>query len=209
MLKVEKIVVNIRYMTVNSYILHADGENAVVIDPSAGYEQITSRLKELGKQCRAVLLTHGHFDHIIDTAKFRADGAKVYAHPLCAPKLKDKNLNLSRRLWLGGIAPSETDTLIKAGDILEFEGFRVRVMETPGHSADSCCFICEGYIFTGDTLFYGDYGRTDFYDSCHADLIRSIKRLFALPGDYIIHPGHEDSSTLDAERRHNLINNEF
>ena len=208
MLKVEKIIVSIKYMTVNSYILHAQGERAVVIDPSAGYNQISSQLKAMGKICEAVLLTHGHFDHIIDTQKFREDGARVYAHPLCAPKLKDKNLNLSRGLWTD-IPSAEVDKLVKDGDKLPFDGFEIKVLETPGHSADSCCYLCESYIFTGDTLFSQDYGRTDFYDSSHSDLLTSIKRLFALPGDYIIHPGHEQSSTLEAERKHNLINHEL
>lgn len=208
MLIVEKIVVNLRYMTANSYILYTKEGQAVVIDPSAGYAQITARLTTLGKKCKAVLLTHGHFDHMIDTAKFRADDAKVYAHPLCAPKLKDKNLNLSRSLWVD-IPPSETDVLIKDGDKINFGDFDIEVMETPGHSADSCCFITGDYIFTGDTLFYGDYGRTDFYDSNHKALISSIKRLFALKGDYTIHPGHEASSTLSAERKNNFINNEL
>ncbi len=208
MLKVEKIVVNIRYMTVNAYILYASGDKAVVIDPSAGYKQITSRLKALGKTCQAVLLTHGHFDHIIDTQKFREDGAQVYAHSLCAPKLKDNNLNLSCGLWTS-IPPFDADVLIKDGQVLSFDSCEIKVLETPGHSADSCCFISERFIFTGDTLFCGSYGRTDFYDSNHSDLIASIKKLFALKGDYIVHPGHEESSTLETERKRNLINYEF
>lgn len=209
MINIEKVVVSLRFMTVNSYIISdSESSDAVVIDPSAGYAQITKRLKELGKKCCAVLLTHGHYDHIIDTKLFQDDGAKVYAHKNTAEKLLDNKLSMSVN-FNHKIPEVTADVIIKDNDELVFNSIKIKVLETPGHCSDSCCFILDNVIFSGDTLFYGTYGRVDFNDSNPSDMIKSLKRLFDLEGDYKVYPGHERDTTLQFERKNNPINYEF
>lgn len=177
----------------NCYILYNEATKAaVVIDPSDEATLVEARIEALGLQVQAILLTHGHFDHGGDVARIRMrTGAPVYLHPA------DRALPS----WLThGL--SDTEDLAE-GDTLDFAGLRFSVLHTPGHTPGSVCFRWEDKLFAGDTLFAGSCGRTDLPGGSHADMLRSLRRLAELEGDYTVYPGHGEATTLEEERNCN------
>jgi|AGTN01.1.fsa_nt_gi Zn-dependent hydrolases, including glyoxylases len=191
-------------VSTNCYLFYNDGATeAVLVDPAKGYRRIKAFCDSIGLKVKAVLITHGHFDHILEASLWKADGAKIYIHRLDGDKLfTDKNLAYMIR---AEVPPCEADVLLEDGDSFKVAGFEISVIHTPGHSIGSVCYLTEGVMFSGDTLFSGDYGRTDFPDGSIEDLKNSIKKLFALPSDYRVLPGHDEETTLGEERRTNLI----
>ncbi len=199
MLKVEKFVVG--YIQNNCYLVYRDDQKeAFIVDPARGYDKIKQIAADLGLTISAVFITHGHFDHILDAKKWEESGATLYIHPLDRDKLHTPQNLAPPRLT---VDYPTTETLIEEGDVVKVGNIEVKVLHTPGHSKGSCCFIVDNYLFTGDTLFYGSCGRTDFYDSNTGEMLKSLKRLSKLDGDYIVLPGHEEDTTLYYERRHN------
>ncbi|MFI3229885.1 MAG: MBL fold metallo-hydrolase [Bacillota bacterium] len=196
-IQIKKFIVGV--MGNNAYLVtKADSKNAVLIDPSTGYKKISAYCKDNDIIIKDIILTHGHFDHINDVAKFQRDGAKVYIHEVEADKLyTDGNL----AYMLGQtVEPSKADVTFKDNDTLSLCGIDFSIIHTPGHSSGSVCIIAEQYMFSGDTIFLYDRGRVDFPDSSPRDMQLSLKRLFGLPNDYIVLPGHGDNTTLDNER---------
>ena len=150
-----------------------------------------------------VLLTHGHFDHIIGTK-----AVKENYHCKVAISKEDEGMLNSARLSLAAFCGEpqnnvDADIILKDGDIIKLGETEIRVIATPGHTKGSVCFIAEDYIFSGDTLFRRSCGRTDFPGGSDAELIASLHKLAALEGDYKVMPGHDKTSTLDFERRNN------
>ena len=183
----------------NVYILEGEG-GAVVIDPGDEYERI---VRALGKTpCTHVLLTHAHIDHIGAVAKLQQQGAKVILHEADGPLLTGSgNLARSFGILLEPFTPNE---LLCGGETLSLPCGQVGVIHTPGHTAGSVCYALENALFTGDTLFCLSVGRTDFPSGDASALRHSIRRkLFALPGDYTVYPGHGEPTTLDFERENN------
>ena len=197
-------------LSVNTYIVwipNADKKvnDCVVIDP-ANSNKVLRALNERELRCTDILITHGHFDHIMGVAKLKAQtGAKVYINPLDAGALKDNSVNLSVMAGLS-VDPSCVD--VPATDDMRFTaaGIDFHVIHTPGHTAGGVCYIVESerVIFSGDTLVRLSYGRTDLKGGDSVALYQSIVyRLFALKGDYRVLPGHERETTLEFERMHN------
>jgi len=186
----------------NTYIIHADDSSkAVVIDPSFSPKIVLNALKDEGVECEAILLTHGHFDHIagVKAIKEEYPEAKICIHEADADALWDMSKNLSN----GNLIPVEAppaDIRLKDGDIIEFAGLEIKVLSTPGHSPGSACFISENALFTGDTLMCMSAGRTDFAGGSMEELRVSLKKLYDLEGEYELYPGHEESGSLDYER---------
>lgn len=193
----------------NTYIVRNDktGE-CVVIDPADSPEKIVDRLERNGLKPAAILLTHGHFDHImaVNALKDRYD-IPVYAHRdeawlLANPAAGLMIHNLESR------AVTEYSP-VKHGDVLNLAGFRWKVIHTPGHSAGSVCYYIEDgkVIFSGDTLFRRSYGRTDLKTGSYRDIVSSLKdRLFTIPDDEVqVLPGHGGSTDLGYEKKHNDI----
>lgn len=184
----------------NCYIVTDDNGVTAVIDPGDASEQLFAEIKDLN--VKFILLTHGHFDHISGVAAVKKlTGADVYIHSLDSDMLKDEKLSLAAEFKCvqENIIP---DRIIKDGDIIDFAS-GVLVLHTPGHTPGSVCFKIGNIIFTGDTLFCRTIGRTDFPGGNIGDMINSVDRLQALPGDYKIYPGHNRSTTMEAERYHN------
>lgn len=185
----------------NSYIIKF-GSKCVVIDPASKVINVT--VEEEGLQVLAVLLTHGHFDHIKGVQEFLDKNVPVYIHKLDEGKCNgEHSLDWLKRFR---ITPFEPTNFVADNELLNFDGLEIKVIHTPGHSAGGVCYVIKNVIFSGDTLFLDSYGRYDFEDSCFDYLKHSIKdKLFGLDGDYVVYTGHGDSTTLAYERERNMI----
>lgn len=161
--------------------------------------------EEEGVRITAVLITHGHYDHITGAAAVKAKtGAKIFMHRSDIEKIDDSAKNFG---WLARVkvVKFEVDKVLEGGEVLDICGMKVRVIHTPGHSEGSVCYVTGDVIFCGDLLFRDSYGRYDNYDGSFAKLKQSAETLFSLDGDYRLLPGHESESTLDYERKHNPV----
>lgn len=187
----------------NTYLI-VDGPDAIVVDPGADYERIVTRLNKSGATARCVLITHAHFDHVGAVAKFSAAGAKVYISKADYDMLVQADFYVDLGFFGESVQEFKADVTLNDGDKFNICNHDFAVIATPGHTPGGVCFCMDGKcIFTGDTLFRLSVGRTDFPLCSHADLMQSIKKLFALQGDYAVYPGHGESSTLDFERNNN------
>ena len=177
----------------NCYLLYDEAtRDAAVIDPGDNAKPVAARIRELGLNVRAILLTHGHFDHCGDVKRIRKlTGAPVYVHPA------DRGMPLPLRRGL------EADRDLAEGDVLDLAGTQLKVLHTPGHTPGSVCFLCGDLLFSGDTLFEGSCGRTDFPGGSWPEMLASLRRLAELEGDYKVYPGHGEETTLEQERRFN------
>ena len=172
------------------YILSAEGrEDCIVVDPGGEPDRIRKALD--GRRIAAILLTHGHFDHIGAVKSLMDENVRLMIHEKDAPLLTDPSLNASLALLRRPYtAPAATD-LLRDGDELTLAGLKVQVMHTPGHTPGGACFLIEDHLFTGDTLFDHGWGRTDLPGGNEHELFASLRRLIPLAQQYPIHPGHD------------------
>ncbi len=187
------------------YIYDEESKKAIVIDPADNYAKLLATLNKLEIAPVAVLLTHGHFDHIMAADKIRTEyGIKVYIGEHEADVVTNPNLNLSAAMAVP--ASVKPDVLVKDNEVLDIEGITIKAIHTPGHTKGGMCYYLpkENVVFTGDTLFYESVGRTDFPTSSTSQLVRSIKdKLFELPDETICYPGHGDSTQIAYEKENN------
>ena len=197
MIRIETVPVG--ELQANGYVLSREGrEDAIVIDPGA--EEPAIRLALGQRKIAAILLTHGHYDHIGAVAALRADGAPVYIGAQDAQNLINPLYSLAA--MFGG-APSQgaADFLLEDNETLTLAGIRLRVLHTPGHTEGGCCFLTdEGQLFSGDTLFRRGWGRTDFPGGSEMEMAASLKRLRALSPETRVGPGHGLPTTIGEER---------
>lgn len=189
---------------VNTYFLVNETTNrAVVIDSGENYKLIKKTESENGFKITSVLLTHAHFDHAGNAKKLQDDGAKIYISGIDAKKLngKDSLANSFGR----NFEEFTPDYTLCDGEKIKVEDIDITVIATPGHTDGSVTFMIGNMLFTGDTLFMESVGRTDFPTGDMQTLINSVKKLFALNGDYAVYPGHQQFSTLDHERKYNTF----
>ncbi len=193
-------------ISANSYIVYAPGsKTCAVIDP-ADAALIGETLREKGLVCTHILLTHGHFDHVWGAADLReATGAKVYIHQADAPMAAGERSYFSTMSF--SLKPCRADEFLAEGEKISAGGLVFRVMETPGHTKGGVCFAVdeEKVVFTGDTLFCESVGRTDLGGSIRELMDSLFHKLYALDG-YTVYPGHEESTTIDHEKRFNPMN---
>lgn len=182
----------------NTFAVTADGKNCILID-CAG-EGLIERLSALNLTPKAVLLTHGHFDHVGGTAEFSASGVSIY----CSAKEKDFIFSKENRSVFGGVYIPEftAEGVLKEGNF-SVADLNIKVIETPGHTAGSLCFMIENRLFTGDTLFRGSVGRCDLPTGNFTRLKDSLKKISALDGDFTLYCGHGAETTLERERKYN------
>jgi len=193
-------------MMTNCYFI-VDEESAAcaVVDPGEDADKILAKLKDKGLRVEAILLTHGHFDHIMALpALVAATGAKVMLHEKDEALYSDNDLNCMRRFAGVDLPMPPIDRLLRESDEIAVGGSRIRVLHTPGHTEGSVCYLCGEDLITGDTLFAGSCGRSDLPGGDYRTLLSSLHRLRDLPDDYRIFPGHGTSSHLERERHTNV-----
>ncbi len=178
----------------NCYLVWGeDSPTCVVIDPGYEPQRVELKARHLGKQIQAILLTHGHFDHVGGVRQLaEATGCKVYLCP--------EDLNMPGELTAGPLY--YTDTYAE-GDRLELAGLTLRVLHTPGHTPGSVCLLAEDRIFSGDTLFCGSCGRTDLPGGSWPRIRDSLLRLGTLKESLRVFPGHGQDTTLEQEKKTN------
>ena len=194
----------------NTYIAHLEGRSdCLVVDPGLEPDEILAFLDEHALEPAAMLITHGHSDHIAGNGalKERYPGCPIVISHGDAPKLTDPMLNLSGAFGARLISPP-ADVLVGEGDVYSAAGFDLLVREIPGHSVGHVVFVWRGgkpiVVFGGDVLFAGSVGRTDFPDGSFEQLAENIhKKLFTLPDDTQVLPGHGPVTTVGQEKRNN------
>ena len=192
----------------NCYLVwDEETKEGVIIDPAENGQFILAKCQEAGMRLTAILLTHGHFDHIGAVEEIRrAVPVPVYVGKKEEKLLGDPELNLSRAF--GSRAEVSQASLLKDNQILQLAGRNWKVIGTPGHTKGSVCYYLEEekILFSGDTLFFESYGRTDFPTGSLKELRKSVvETLFRLPDEVIVYPGHEAQTTIGHEKKYNPL----
>ena len=188
----------------NCYFVYDDEtKEAVVIDPAKN--GLYDKLSENGLKVCAVLLTHGHFDHIRGVNELtEKSGAKLYAHTAEDELCKNAYLNASEQIRRPYTV--EPDVLLSDGDEFEEAGIKFKVLATPGHTLGSCCYYIEDkkWLFSGDTLFCGSIGRSDLPTGNGEQIMDSVQLIVSTFDDDVkVYPGHGDTTTIGFEKKHN------
>ena len=179
--------------------------NGFLVDPAVYEPQVEDVMKEIGiKNLQYILLTHGHFDHILGVNGFLKNHpeAKVVIHREDEAFLTDPVLSHTFKHGLTQ-EPIKADIIVEDGDVLAFDDAEFKVVHTPGHTRGSVVYLLNDLMFSGDTLFQLSCGRTDFPESDPAAMGPSLQKLAALEGNYHVLPGHNAFSELDFERANN------
>ena len=190
----------------NCYYVYSDGaEECLVFDPAERGAAIFDKIKAKGLRVAAILLTHGHFDHIGGADELRSlSGAKIYALKDEQAVLEDPRKNAT--VMVGVPYTLAADIFVKDAEVLSLAGLDINVIATPGHTIGGACyhFADHGVLFSGDTLFQGSVGRSDLPSGDSDSLVASIRRrLFTLADDTQVYPGHGGATTVGEEKRHN------
>ncbi len=189
----------------NCYILKdEESGEALVADPGCYNKRLEAMLKNEGiTSLRYILLTHGHFDHISGVGDLQKDfGGEVVIHLEDAPCLHNRDESLASKFHFSQ-NEAKADIVLDGGEELPLGNYKIKVLHTPGHTKGSVCYIIDGIMFSGDTLFKDTVGRTDFPGGSYDEMMLSMKKLSALEGDIAVYPGHDVSTTLEREKRYN------
>ncbi len=195
-------------MQANCYIVESE-HAAVVIDPGYMERQLSSYVAEHPQKIKFILLTHRHFDHLnAANALRKMTDARIVIHEL------DEGGLFSDLLSLGSMSGSfygkadpdaHADIYVDEGDTVTAADMVFKVLYTPGHSEGSVCYLCGEVLFSGDTLFKGSIGRTDFPSGSNAEMRESLDRLCTLPDSTLVYPGHGPATTIGQEKLTNMF----
>jgi len=193
-----------------SYLIGDEqAKEGLFIDPSDDHDLLLKEAQSLGLSIKYIVNTHYHIDHSMGNREMvRRTGAKVVIHKADAEGLVETDRNILE--MFGAETPPPADILVSDGDLIKVGNVALKVIHTPGHTPGGMCLLLDGMVFTGDTLFVGSVGRTDFPGGSYAELEQSIRtKLYTLPGDTVVLPGHNysgsPSSTIQFERRNNAV----
>nr|WP_295284877.1 MBL fold metallo-hydrolase [uncultured Blautia sp.] len=203
-LELQKCIVG--SVSTNCYLLkNKETGEMLIIDPGDNAGKIEQKILEMQGKPIAILLTHGHFDHILAAEEIRKKyNVPIYADQKEEKTLQDARINLTA--YQGNGYTLKADVYLTDLQVEELAGFSVQMIETPGHTVGSCCYYLkdEDVLFSGDTVFCGSVGRTDFPGSSSAAIVNSLHRLLdALPDETEVYPGHDVSTTIGYEKRYN------
>ena len=189
------------------FIENEDTDEVVIVDPADDAGAIRDWCMDNRKKPAAILLTHGHYDHILAAEELRkAFSVKIYAAEAEKALLEDASMNLSAA-WSRPVT-LKADEFLRDGDVLSLAGTEIEVIATPGHTAGGVCYHIReaGALLSGDTLFAGSYGRTDFPTSSMSDLAHSVReRLLTLPEGTLVYPGHGEGTSIGYEKQYNPL----
>lgn len=203
-MKIEKFVLG--SLGTNCYLIeNEETKELVIVDPAVCPDYLVSHIKNAGYTPKAIFLTHSHFDHVMGIEGFVNEfDIPVYLHEAEKELLADPQLNLSG--VFGASYAYHQVQCLKDGEVLVEAGISFKIIHTPGHTAGGCCYYVEdeGVLISGDTLFYQSVGRSDFPTGSMSTLVRSIKeKLFCLPDDVMVYPGHNDVTCIADEKMYN------
>lgn len=199
------------------FLLNEETKEALIVDPAEQGRRIYDECVGMGYQPVAILLTHGHFDHIMGIGSLVKAGEEqgkkipVYAEEHEKETLADSEMNLCMGFGIG-VQTFEADETFTDGQEVTLAGMSFQVIHTPGHTPGSCCFYFkkENVLISGDTLFAQSFGRTDFPGGSARALANSIQeKLFVLPDETKVYPGHNESTTIGFEKKYNPISDYF
>ena len=187
----------------NCWLLWDKTKKAVLIDPGDKALRLLNAIEERGLILTAILLTHVHFDHMLAVPAIQqATGVPLLVHEGDADALTDGHRSLTT--WVGAECRLSADRLLREGDTVAVGESTLTVLHTPGHTPGSCCFLYDDLLFTGDTLFAGSVGRTDFPGGDFRVQQETLRRLATLPHDLRVLPGHDGETTIGREKATNL-----
>lgn len=206
MITVANVVVGA--LSVNCYAVYcSETKKGIVIDPGSNLNKIITMIESTGIKLEAVVLTHSHFDHSVHAVDIKNKyNVPIVLYEKEAELLKSPDLNLSTSFTNKPIS-FIADILVKDGDEIIFGNEKLKVMYTPGHTEGSMSLYADGMVFSGDTLFAGTHGRTDFPTGDRLSLALSLKKLFQLPENTKVYPGHNVFTTIGAEKTGNFMAN--
>ena len=205
----EMITLVLGELGANCYLLDCGNNEVIAIDIGGTPQKVLNILKTQNLNLKAILLTHGHYDHVAGVESVRqATGAEVYIHEKDAIMLESGEANLAYQLTSEVYQPVQKYQVIQDGDILKIGNLEIQVMHTAGHTAGSVCYLIGNQMFCGDTLFQGSIGRTDLGGNV-ADMRESLKKIASLQQDYRLYAGHFFPSTLAIEKKNNPYLREF
>ncbi len=190
---------------VNNYLVHPENSSeAMLIDAGEDPAPILEKIRQLNLRLVCLVNTHGHADHIAGNEKILAEtGARLLIHRDEVPFLSDSGLNLSAVFNMNLISPP-ADTLLKDGSIISLGPLEFRVLHTPGHTPGHISLVCDNSAFVGDVIFQHSIGRTDFPQASTRALISSIRdKIFTLPDETVLYPGHGPATTVENEKLNN------